>query len=114
ATASFVGTMRDFNAGDRVNAMFLEHYPSMTEKYLQKLVSETNSAFGLLDSLIVHRVGEIRPADPIVLIACWSAHRAAAFDACRHAMEKLKSEAPFWKKERLEESSRWVSGLTSE
>jgi len=112
ATATFVGTMRDFNEGDSVKAMTLEHYPGMTEKHLQKITNAAIQKWQLLDALILHRVGEIKPDDSIVLVAVWSAHRAQAFDACRHIMEELKSTAPFWKKEVLEDGSRWVGKNT--
>ena len=112
ASAFFVGSMRDFNEGDSVSKMVLEHYPEMTEKYLEKISLEAIERWDLLDSLIIHRVGEINSADPIVLVAVWSAHRAAAFEASRHLMEELKSKAPFWKKETLEEGERWVGKNT--
>ena len=112
ACASFVGTMRDFNEGDDVQSMLLEHYPGMTETQLTQLAQEAIEKHGLQDVLILHRVGEIRPADPIVLVAAWSAHRKAAFDACREMMEMLKSRATFWKKEQLVEGSRWVAQNT--
>jgi len=113
ATAVFVGTMRDFNEGDKVTAMTLEHYPGMTERHLQAISEEAAQRWALLDSLIVHRVGEIQPADSIVLVAVWSAHRADAFDASRYLMEELKSRAPFWKKEQLREGGpRWVEKNT--
>ncbi len=108
ATAVFVGTMRDFNEGDAVQGMLLEHYPGMTERYLEKISREAATRWDILDSLILHRVGELHPDDPIVLVAVWSAHRAAAFDASRYLMEELKSRAPFWKKETLPGGSRWV------
>ena len=112
ATAVFVGSMREFNQGDDVEAMWLEHYPGMTEKYLQKISAEAAQKWDILDSLIIHRVGEMHPNDPIVLVAVWSAHRAAAFDASRYLMEELKSRAPFWKKETLPEKTRWVDKNT--
>lgn len=112
ATAVFVGSMREFNQGDDVEAMWLEHYPGMTEKYLQKISEEAAQKWDILDSLIIHRVGEMYPNDPIVLVAVWSAHRAAAFDASRYLMEELKSRAPFWKKETLPEKTRWVDKNT--
>ena len=112
ATASFVGSMRDFNEGDSVESMWLEHYPGMTERYLEKIAQEAIEKWQLLDALIIHRVEEVCPGDPIVLVAAWSAHRAAAFDACRYLMEELKSRAPFWKKEKLEDSTRWVESNT--
>lgn len=113
ATASFIGTMRDFNEGDPVKAMTLEHYPGMTEKELESIISDAKKQWDIIDALIVHRVGDIQPADPIVLTAVCSAHRAAAFDACRFLMEALKSRAPFWKKETLDDGTmRWVDKNT--
>lgn len=113
ACASFVGTMRDFNEGDSVTGMTLEHYPGMTEKQLGAIVTRATEQWSIIDTLIVHRVGDIHPSDAIVLTAVWSAHRADAFEACRYLMEALKSEAPFWKKETLADSStRWVEHNT--
>lgn len=112
AAAVFVGTMRDFNEGDTVQGMSLEHYPGMTEKELARIIEEARGRWQLLDELVLHRVGELAPNDPIVLVAIWSAHRKDAFEACRHIMEALKSRAPFWKKERLEQGERWVEKNT--
>jgi molybdopterin synthase catalytic subunit len=109
----FVGTMRDFNEGDDVAGMTLEHYPGMTEKALQKIVQEAAGRWAVIDALVVHRVGEIMPGDPIVLVAVWTSHRGDAFDASRHIMEALKSRAPFWKKELLKaKGERWVAHNT--
>ena len=113
ATATFVGTMRDFNEGDDVVEMTLEHYPAMTQKQLEEIIEASVAKWPVQHVLLSHRVGLIKPADPIVLVAVWSAHRAAAFDACRHIMEDLKHKAPFWKKESLVSGeSRWVSENT--
>ncbi|MDT8405144.1 molybdenum cofactor biosynthesis protein MoaE [Sulfuriflexus sp.] len=112
ATTSFVGSMRDFNEGDEVAKMFLEHYPGMTEKVLEKLCDQAMADYPILDCLILHRVGDILPNDPIVLVAAWSAHRGAAFDAARFLIEKLKTDAPFWKKESISEGERWVEKNT--
>jgi len=113
ACATFIGTMRDFNEGDDVVGMSLEHYPGMTEKQLDKIIERAQQQWSLLDTLIVHRVGDLDPGDPIVLTAVWSAHRADAFEACRFLMEALKSEATFWKKERLKNApDRWVAKNT--
>ena len=108
ACANFVGSMRDFNAGDTVSAMTLEHYPEMTQHYLDNLCVQSIERWSLVDALIIHRVGLIKPGEPIVLTAAWSAHREAAFEACRYLMEELKSSAPFWKKEVTETGDRWV------
>lgn len=108
ATASFVGTMRDFNIDDTVSKMTLEHYPSMTQLFLDKLCEKSLQNNDIVDCLIIHRFGDIYPGEPIVLTAAWSAHRAAAFDVCRHLMEELKSHAPFWKKEITSDGEHWV------
>ena len=112
ATCIFVGTMRDYNEGDDVRAMFLEHYPEMTAKYLEKIAVEAGQNWQIEDLLMIHRYGEINPNDTIVLLGVWSAHRQQAFDACRYLIEELKTRAPFWKKETLlaDNSTRWVEG----
>ncbi len=112
ATAIFVGTMRNFNEGDRVARMTLEHYPEMTERHLRRIAEEAMSRWDVLEVLIIHRVGQVFPDDPIVLVAVWSAHRAAAYDANRFIMEDLKSRAPFWKKEETDSGPRWVESNT--
>ncbi|MFA6052041.1 MAG: molybdenum cofactor biosynthesis protein MoaE [Methylobacter sp.] len=113
ATSIFIGTMRDFNEGDDVKGMTLEHYPGMTEKQLEKIVAEARQQWPVLDALVVHRVGNILPNEPIVLVAVWTAHRGDAFDASRYIMEALKSKAPFWKKEFLQsQDERWVAKNT--
>lgn len=114
ATAVFVGTLRDFNVGDAVRGMTLEHYPGMTEGYLGQIAEAAAQRWALLEILILHRVGDLEPNDPIVLIAVWSVHRKDAFEASRWLMEELKSRAPFWKKERLMDGGdRWVEKNTA-
>ena len=108
ATTNFIGTMRDFNAGDDVQLMTLEHYPEMTQKFLDRLCNEALSQWELVDCLVIHRFGDIKPGDPIVLTVAWSAHRVEAFDACRYLIEELKARAPFWKKETTDKNERWV------
>jgi molybdopterin synthase catalytic subunit len=112
ATVSFTGTLRDFNDGDAVQSMTLEHYAGMTEKYLETVSAEARARWDVLDTLIIHRVGALLPGEPIVLVTVWAAHRAAAFDACRYLIEELKSRAPFWKKEQLTGGARWVERNT--
>ena len=113
ATSVFVGSMRDFNQGDDVVGMFLEHYPGMTEKQLQSIIEQAASRWQVLDALVVHRTGKVVPEDVLVLVAVWSAHRGDAFDASRFIMEHLKSRAPFWKQETLSSGQqRWVEKNT--
>ncbi len=113
ATAVFVGTMRDLNEHQSISEMFLEHYPGMTENYLEKISQQLITKYQLMDVLVIHRVGQLTPNDTIVLVAIWSAHRKQAFVACRELMEELKSKAPFWKKEILKSGKHhWVEHNT--
>ncbi|MHC8441464.1 MAG: molybdenum cofactor biosynthesis protein MoaE [Candidatus Eutrophobiaceae bacterium] len=112
ACCPFVGYMRDCNQERQVREMFLEHYPAMTEQYLQKLVGDAMECHDILDALVIHRVGRVLPGEAIVLAAVWSAHRREAFDVCRELVERLKFHAPFWKKERTESGDLWVEDNT--
>jgi molybdopterin synthase catalytic subunit len=114
AIAAFIGTVRDVNDDANVRTLTLEHYPGMTERALQAIVDEAKSRFDIYDALVIHRVGELAPTDQIVLVAVTSAHRGQAFDACRFVMDYLKTRAPFWKKERTPDGSRWVEARTSD
>lgn len=112
---SFIGLMRDMNQGDAVSTMKLEHYPGMTEKALAAIVDEAASRWDLAGVRLVHRVGEIRPQDPIVLVCVASAHRGEAFRACEFIIDYLKTRAPFWKREQTAEGkTRWVDSRGSD
>jgi molybdopterin synthase catalytic subunit len=108
AVVSFVGVVRDLNEGLDVRAMELEHYPGMTEQELQKIVAQALSRWQLMECLVIHRVGALKPLDQIVLVAVATAHRGEAFAACEFIMDYLKTQAPFWKKEQTSEGERWV------
>jgi molybdopterin synthase catalytic subunit len=108
AVVSFVGQVRDINEGHVVSQLTLEHYPGMTEKALEVIVSQAKSRWNIFDSLIIHRVGTLQPTDQIVLVAVSSAHRGDAFKACEFIMDYLKTEAPFWKKEVTPSGERWI------
>ncbi|MEM7401238.1 MAG: molybdenum cofactor biosynthesis protein MoaE [Pseudomonadota bacterium] len=113
AKSIFIGSMRDMNEGDAVTSMVLEHYPEMTLKHLEKIATNALDKFDVLDVMILHRVGEVFPSDPIVCVVVWSIHRSQAYNANRYIMEDLKSKAPFWKKETLKtEAERWVDKNT--
>jgi Molybdopterin converting factor, large subunit len=114
AIAAFVGTVRDVNDDAPVTGLSLEHYPGMTERALESIVDEAKRRFDIRDLLVVHRVGALAPGDQIVLVIATSAHRRMAFDACEFAMDLLKTEAPFWKKERLTDGERWVEARASD
>ncbi len=108
AIAAFIGTVRDVNDGLGVGAMTLEHYPGMTQKALAEICAQARARWNVLDTLVVHRVGELEPTDQIVLVVVTSAHRGEAFAACEYFMDYLKTEAPFWKKESTAHGERWV------
>ena len=108
ALASFTGLVRDANDGTKVSAMTLEHYPGMTQKALQDICAQAHSRWDLIDTLVIHRIGALKPGDRIVLVGVTSAHRGDAFAACEFIMDYLKTRAPFWKREDTPEGSRWV------
>ena len=108
AVATFVGTVRDRNDGTTVSAMELEHYPGMTERAIEAMVSEARRRFDIRSARVIHRVGPLLPGDQIVLVAVTSAHRHEAFQACEFLMDYLKTQAPFWKKETTPDGARWV------
>ena len=109
AVVSFVGQVRDMNEGDAITELTLEHYPGMTEKALDAIVTQAKTRWDIIDVLIIHRIGQLKPQDQIVLVAASSAHRGEAFKACEFVMDYLKTEAPFWKKEVMPSGeSRWV------
>ena len=112
AVVSFTGTVRDQDGG--VTEMTLEHYPGMTETELARIEQDANERFPLQASLIVHRVGTLKPGDNIVLVVTASAHRDAAFDAARFLMDYLKTSAPFWKRESGPSGDKWVEAKRSD
>ncbi len=113
AIASFVGLVRDMPQ-NRLEKMTLEHYPGMTEKSLGKIVETAQQRWEILDVAIIHRVGELKPADQIVLVSVASAHRKAAFAACEFIMDYLKTDAPFWKQETDQQGESWVEAKQSD
>jgi molybdopterin synthase catalytic subunit len=114
AVASFLGLVRDINEGAGVNTLTLEHYPGMTEKALEQIARDAQARWDLIDVTVIHRVGEMRPTDPIVLVAVASGHRGQAFAACEFIMDFLKTRAPFWKKEVTPDGERWVDAKESD
>jgi molybdopterin synthase catalytic subunit len=114
AIASFIGLVRDVNEGDAVAGMTLEHYPGMTEKALAAIVAEAKGRWDIIDALVIHRVGELKPLDQIVLVVVTGAHRGEAFAACEFIMDYLKTQAPFWKKEQTAQGTRWVEARASD
>lgn len=120
AQSVFVGYMRDFRSDDADNAtiagMTITYYPGMTEKQLATLAAELTKQYKLLDLTIVHRVGDVKPTSPLVLIAATAVHRRNAIEAVSEALETLKHLAPFWKQEHIGkngEQRRWVNSNTN-
>jgi molybdopterin synthase catalytic subunit len=114
AVAAFIGTVRDINSDSAVASMTLEHYPGMTEKALAAIVADAKARWDIADALIIHRVGALKPADQIVLVAVTSAHRGEAFAACEFIIDYLKTRAPFWKKEETPAGAHWVEARASD
>ena len=114
AVAAFIGLVRDINDATVVSTLTLEHYPGMTEKALAGIVDEAKSRWRVCDALVIHRVGELKPTDQIVLVVITSTHRGDAFAACEFIMDYLKTRAPFWKKEQTPTGERWVEARASD
>jgi len=114
AVASFVGIVRDVNEGASVEGMTLEHYPGMTERSIQAIIDDAKSRWTIFEALVIHRIGELRPQDQIVLVIVTGLHRGDAFAACEFIMDYLKTQAPFWKKERTPQGDRWVDARASD
>ncbi len=114
AVVFFVGKVRDFNQGDSVTGVSLEHYPGMTEKSLDAIVTQAKERWPILGCRLIHRVGDLALGDQIVFVGVSSPHRQAAFEACAFIMDFLKTQAPFWKKEATETGARWVDARESD
>src|SRR6184192_4500392 len=114
AVAAFIGLVRDINDAAAVSTLTLEHYPGMTEKALARIVEDAKSRWNVYDALVIHRVGELKPTDQIVLVVVTSAHRGDAFAACEFIMDYLKTRAPFWKKEHRAAGATWVESRAAD
>lgn len=119
AVCTFVGTVRDTRllsgqAADQVVAMELEHYPGMTEAAIESMIDEAHQRFDFFNAQVIHRVGVLKPADQIVMVAVTSAHRGESFKACEFLMDYLKTQAPFWKKEETPAGAQWVDARVSD
>jgi molybdopterin synthase catalytic subunit len=108
AIATFIGTTRNNNEGRKVIALDYEAYPEMAEKELARLGDEAKKKWPICRMAIVHRIGPVQITEPSVIIAVSSAHREAAFAACRFAIEEIKKTVPIWKKEVYEGGEIWI------
>jgi molybdopterin synthase catalytic subunit len=112
---AFVGTVRDASDGRDVATLELEHYPGMTERAIEAMVEAAITRFGIRAAKVIHRVGRLTACDRIVLVAVAAAHRGEAFQAAEFLMDWLKTEAPFWKKERdASGEGRWVDARSAD
>jgi len=119
AVCTFVGTVRDTRflsgqATDQVVSMELEHYPGMTEASIEAMIDQAHQRFDFYNAHVIHRVGVLKPADQIVMVAVTSAHRGESFKACEFLMDYLKTQAPFWKKEETPLGAQWVDARESD
>ena len=114
AIVFFSGLVRDRNQGCDVTGLFLEHYPGMTERSLENIVKQARLRWPIFQVRLIHRVGQLDINDQIVFVGVSSAHREAAFDACRFIMDFLKTEAPFWKKETRTDGHHWIESQTKD
>ena len=105
AVATFTGLVR---ADDGVTTLELEHYPGATEAALERLCAEATARWSLAAASIVHRVGPMAPGERIVFVGAAAPHRAAALEACAFLIDRLKTDAPFWKRESRGDAAAWV------
>ena len=108
AITSFVGYVRDYSNGEKITSLNIEHYPGMTEKKLMEISQKASNKWPLLGTIVIHRYGKLSISDQIVLAAAASLHRKAAFEATEFMMDYLKTSAPFWKSEIVNNSKVWV------
>ena len=106
AVVTFSGLVRD--EGGTLSGMEIEHYPGMTEKALASICDEAFKRWSLVDALVIHRHGPLKPGEQIMMVATAARHRADAFQAAEYLMDYLKSRAPFWKKETGSDGTSWV------
>jgi molybdopterin synthase catalytic subunit len=114
AVVTFTGICRGDEAGARVVAMTLEHYPGMAEAEIARHVAEAEARWPLLGATIIHRYGRLRPGDNLVLVVTAASHRSDAFAAAEFLMDYLKTRAPFWKKVERSDGTVWVDAKSTD
>ena len=114
AIVSFVGSVRGTNDGNAVNSLELEHYPGFTEAAIEDIAARATTRFAVEAVRIVHRHGRLAPGEPIVFVAAAARHRRDAFNAVDYLMDRLKTEAPFWKRETGPAGNRWIEARESD
>ena len=114
AIASFIGLVRGENDGSAVSRLELDHHPRLTERAIAGIAADAATRFALTEVAIVHRHGALMPGEAIVFVAAAARHRRAAFDAVDYMMDRLKTEAPFWKRERRSDGDHWLEARDSD
>ena len=114
AAVTFTGYVRDLSDNNNLKSLFLEHYPGMTEQSLTAIAEQAKERWPIDDIAIIHRIGNLTPSEPIVLVVTLSAHRKAAFHGAEFIMDYLKTDAPFWKKEITKDGEEWVASKDSD
>lgn len=113
AVVTFVGVARATSTtGEEVIGLFLDHHPRLTEASLREIAEDAGQRFDVSTLHVVHRCGQVVPGDAIVFVAAAALHRRAAFEAAEYAMDRLKTEAVFWKREDSVDGSRWIEPTT--
>ena len=108
AVTSFIGYVRDINNNSNVESINLEVYEKMAYRQFEKIIEEANVRWSLIDNLIIHRYGNLKVNDKIVLVASFSSHRKDSFESCNFIMDYLKKDAPFWKNEFYDNKNEWL------
>ena len=112
--ATFTGLVSDLNREQKIESLYLEHYPGMTEKQLEQIIDQAESRWKLLGTRIIHRIGLLHPQDQIVFVGVSSRHRKDCFEACQFIMDYLKTHATIWKKESSKQQSEWLEARDSD
>jgi molybdopterin synthase catalytic subunit len=111
AICVFVGTVRDHSSAGQVTGLRYEAWEELAERRLEKTATQMCERWSLCKVALLHRTGSLSVGEVSVVVACSAAHRSEAFEACRHGIERLKEDAPIWKKENLVSGeSHWVAG----
>lgn len=109
AVASFIGIARQRSSdGAAVEWLVLDHHPTLTLRSLEEIAGAARERFAISALRIVHRCGTVAPGESIVFVAAASAHRRAAFEAAEYMMDRMKTDAVFWKREDTVAGSRWI------
>ena len=114
ATVNFCGRVRQKNLNQTVSGLFLEHYPSMTEKTISDIIVKARAQWHISRISVIHRIGQLAIGEQIVFVGVTSPHRKDAYAANEFIMDFLKVDAPFWKKETTDQGEKWLNAKQSD